>query len=37
MGQELAARGIKSSRGGPWSSSQVRNVLIRIEALRNGG
>ncbi len=37
IGRELARRGIPTSRGGAWNSSQVSNVLERISALQNRG
>lgn len=36
IGRELTRKGIPSSRGGGWSSSQVSNVLARIASLQNG-
>lgn len=37
IGRELAQRGIPSSRGGAWNSSQVSNILVRIASLQNRG
>jgi DNA invertase Pin-like site-specific DNA recombinase len=37
IGRELTLRGIPTSRGGAWSSSQVSNVLARISSLQNRG
>ncbi|MDR6873560.1 DNA invertase Pin-like site-specific DNA recombinase [Bosea sp. BE125] len=37
IGRQLALRGIPTSRGGAWSSSQVRNMLARIVSVQNRG
>ena len=36
IGRELTHRGIPTSKGGGWSSSQVSNTLARIALLQNG-
>lgn len=35
IGRQLAMRGIPTSRGGAWSSSQVSNMLKRIASVEN--
>lgn len=37
IGRELTLRGIPTSRGGAWNSSQVSNILTRIASLQNRG